>query len=163
MTIVLGIDPGITGALATLDGESVYVDDLPIRLKRDVSKVKNEIDPIALKALLLKRLPADRGAICVMEVLNTFAGGSVQTMASLAATKAVISTVLELCGVDTLFVSPQAWQKFYGIRKSESSDTKEQSLAHARKLFGSAFCPLKKHHGRSDALLIARYGQRYFV
>ena len=49
---------------------------------------------------------------------------------------------------------------YFGIRKTEREDTKQQSLRIARQLFGAHLCPLAKHDGRADALLIARYGQR---
>ena len=97
-----------------------------------------------------------------MEALNTFAGGSVQTMGSLEATKAVITTVCELTGFDVAFVSPKTWQSHFGIRRTQTTTTKDQSLAIARKLFGTHFCPLAKHDGRADALLIARYAQVHF-
>lgn len=156
--MILAIDPGIRGALAFLyPNGRIAVHDMPVRLKKQVSKVKNEIDPTALQALIRESLPADESALVVMENLNTFAGGSVQSMGSLEATKAVICTVMELNRLDVAFVSPKAWQAFYGIRKTPTSDTKQQSLALARKLFGTEYCPLAKHDGRADSLLIGRY------
>jgi hypothetical protein len=98
-----------------------------------------------------------------MEDLNTFAGGSVQTMGSLEATKAVIRTVMELNRLDVAFISPRAWQSTYGIRKTATSSTKEQSLRIARQLYGKEFCPLAKHDGRADAILIARYARGHLV
>jgi hypothetical protein len=95
-----------------------------------------------------------------MEVLNTFAGGSVQTMGSLEATKAVICTVCELSGFDVAFVTPREWQRFFGVKATPSETTKQQSLRIARGLYGHDVCPLAKHDGRADAVLIARYAQR---
>jgi hypothetical protein len=122
--------------------------------------VRNEIDPKALQAILRELVPADERGLVVMEALNTFAGGSVQTMGSLEATKATIATVCELTGFDVAYVTPKAWQAYFGIRKNEREDTKQQSLRIARQLFGAHLCPLAKHDGRADALLIAHYGQR---
>lgn len=159
--ITLGIDPGITGALAALDHNgALRVEDMPTRPKHHPGKVLNEIDPHALRRALLEMIPAGERALVVMESLNTFAGGSVQTMASLEATKAVIQTVCELSGQWVELVSPQRWQKFFGIGKRAGVDTKDQSLRIARELYGASFCPLKKHHGRADAILIARWAQR---
>lgn len=162
--MLISIDPGIRGALAFfhLDG-LVTVDDMPIRSKKGNGKVRNEVDPKELQSLLRNRVPADEKGLVVMETLNTFAGGSVQTMASLEATKAVICTVCELTGFDMAFVSPREWQKHFGIRKTESEGTKAQSLRLARELFGVSYCPLQKHDGRADSLLIGRYAQRHFL
>jgi len=168
--MIIAIDPGIKGALAFFypDGR-IAVDDMPVRMKAKVSKIKNELDPVALNALLRRRIPPDEKGLAVMESMNAFMGsgekrqGSMASQASLAATKAVVSAICELHRLDIAFVTPQAWQKFYGIRKTAESDTKQQSLALARKLFGNEYCPLAKHDGRADALLIGRYGQRHFV
>lgn len=159
--LTLGIDPGISGALAALDHNGgLRVIDMPTRPKHGTGKVRNEIDPHALQRTLRELVPADERAIVVMEALNTFAGGSVQTMASLEATKAVIQTVCELTGHWVQVVTPQKWQSFFGIKRNAVEDTKRQSLRIARSLYGNAFCPLQKHDGRADAILIARWAQR---
>jgi hypothetical protein len=162
--MLIAIDPGLRGALAFFhpDGTpTVY--DMPTRVKPGNTKIRNEIDPKALQALLRHQVPASEKGLAVMENLNTFAGGSVQTMGSLEATKAVICTVCELSGFDMAFVSPREWQRFFGIKATPSETTKQQSLRLARSLFGMEYCPLQKHDGRADALLIGRYGQRHFV
>jgi hypothetical protein len=162
--MLIAIDPGIRGAIAFFGpGDRIVVHDMPTRAKPGNTKIRNEIDPKALQALLRRFAPADEKGLVVMENLNTFAGGSVQTMGSLEATKAVICTVCELSGFDMAFVSPKTWQGFYGIKRTTASDTKTQSLKLARELFGMEYCPLQKHDGRADALLIGRYGMRHFV
>jgi hypothetical protein len=162
--LILGVDPGVRGALAFLgtDG-ALKVHDMPIRQAMRTGKVKNEVDPVGLQKLVRNGVPADQTALVVMEDLNTFAGGSVQTMGSLEATKAVIRTVMELNRLDVAFISPRAWQSTYGIRKTATSSTKEQSLRIARQLYGKEFCPLAKHDGRADAILIARYARGHLV
>lgn len=162
--MLIAIDPGIRGALAFFRADgSPTVYDMPTRAKPGNTKIRNEIDPKALQALLRHQVPADEKGLVVMENLNTFAGGSVQTMGSLEATKAVICTVCELSGFDMAFVSPKTWQGFYGIKRTQTSDTKTQSLKLARELFGVEYCPLQKHDGRADSLLIGRYAQRHFL
>jgi hypothetical protein len=162
--MLIGVDPGIKGALAFFradDSPTVY--DMPTRAKPGNTKIRNEIDPKALQALLRHQVPASEKGLVVMENLNTFAGGSVQTMGSLEATKAVICTVCELSGFDMAFVSPREWQKFFGIKATPSETTKQQSLRLARSLFGMEYCPLQKHDGRADSLLIGRWAQRHLV
>jgi hypothetical protein len=166
--MLIGIDPGIKGAIAFFyDNGRIAVHDMPTREKKDGKG--NEVNPTALQQLMRDRVPADETALVVMESLNAFMGsgenrvGSMSSQASLAATKAVICTVMELSRLDVAFVSPKTWQGFFGIKRTPGEDTKSQSLRIARQLFGNEFCPLQKHDGRADALLIARYGQRHFV
>ncbi|AOJ31406.1 hypothetical protein [Burkholderia metallica] len=162
--LILGIDPGISGALAALDHNgALRIADMPTRKKQGTGKVRNEVDPHVLQRTLRDLIPASDSVIVVMEALNTFAGGSVQTMASLEATKAVIMTVCELTGYAVEVVAPRTWQGFYGIKRTETEDTKRQSLRIARELYGQAFCPLAKHDGRADAILIARWAQRHLT
>lgn len=163
----LGIDPGLRGAIARLDHNGApTVRDMPIREKRNAGATTNEIDPVALRDLLRELVPADEKGLVVMESQHAFMGGgekrvgSMASQASLAATKAVIAAVCELSGMDVAYVTPKAWQAFYGIKKKPSEDTKKQSLRIARQLFGAHLCPLAKHDGRADSLLIARYAQR---
>jgi hypothetical protein len=159
--LIVSCDPGIRGALARIDCDgNPIVRDMPIRAKRGSGKVKNEVDPKALQTLLRELVPAHERGLIVMEALNTFAGGSVQTMGSLEATKATVLTVCELTGFDVALVTPQAWQRFFGIKKTANEDTKQQSLRIARSLYGEHLCPLARHDGRADALLIARYAER---
>lgn len=169
MTILIAVDPGISGALAFFGpGDSITVADMPIRVKKTVSKIKNEIDPLALHRLLRERVPADEKGLVVMETMHAFMGGgeerkgSMASQASLAATKAVICAVCEINRLDMAFVTPKAWQSYFGIRKTLES-TKKQSLRLARELFGAEHCHLAKHDGRADALLIGCYAQRNFV
>jgi hypothetical protein len=168
--MLIAIDPGIKGALAFFrpDG-STRIEDMPTREKPATGKIRNEVDPRRLQAILRQHVPADEKSLVVMESLNAFMGsgeerhGSMASQASLAATKAVICTVCELSGFDMAFVSPREWQRFFGIKATPNETTKQQSLRLARSLFGMEYCPLQKHDGRADALLIGRYGQRHFV
>ncbi|WP_186092294.1 hypothetical protein [Burkholderia gladioli] len=157
--ITLGIDPGITGALAALDHNGgLRVVDMPIRPKPGNTKVRNEVNPKTLQMHLRQLVPPGEHAVVVMEALNTFAGGSVQTMGSLEATKAVISTVCELSGFAVQLVSPRTWQSFYGIKTRADADTKAQSLKLARDFYPGVH--MTKTGGRPDAILIARWAQR---
>ncbi|CAE6713168.1 hypothetical protein R75461_01155 [Paraburkholderia nemoris] len=168
--MLIAIDPGIKGALAFFNPHGCMgVHDMPVRTKPGTSKIRNEVDPKALQAILRRNVPPDEKGLVVMESLNAFMGsgeerhGSMASQASLAATKAVICTVCELSGFDMAFVSPKAWQSFFGIKATRTETTKQQSLRLARSLFGMEYCPLQKHDGRADALLIGRYGQRHLV
>lgn len=166
--IVLTIDPGISGALAAVDHNGgARVVDMPVRARQTVGgKRRNEVDPPALMRIVRDLVPADETAIVVMEDMHAFVGGgerqgSMASQASLAATKATICTVLELAAHPvTQLVTPKRWQAFFGIANRPDDTTKKQSLRIARELYGRAFCPLEKHDGRADALLIARWALR---
>ncbi|WP_186276369.1 hypothetical protein [Burkholderia gladioli] len=162
--ITLGIDPGITGALAALDHNgALRVIDMPIRRRAKTGKTQNEVHPRELLDWVHRLLPAGESAIVVMEDMHAFMGekervGSMSSQASLAATKAVVRAVFELAGHETTLVTPQCWQGFYGIKKREGADTKSQSLTLARDFYPGIH--MTKTGGRPDAILIARWAQR---
>lgn len=166
--MLIGIDPGIKGAIAFLyDNGRTVVLDMPVR--RKAQGKGNEIAPKSLQQMFRNYVPADEKGLVVMESQHAFMGsgetrrGSMSSQASLAATKAVIAAICELAGMDIAYVTPKAWQSFYSIRATTGETTKQQSLRIARELFGVELCPLQKHDGRADSLLIARYAQCNFT
>ena len=76
----------------------------------------------------------------------------------------IVETILRMYKMPYTEVTPQTWQKgiFY---KTDGKDTKEKSLNVAKRLFPdhTDFFKRKKDHGRSDALLLARYSQKNII
>lgn len=163
--LIIGIDPGLTGAVTILGhhGELIAIEDIPtmpIPEAGPKTTVKKEVDVRALYRLLHDFVPADEKAMVVMEHASSV-GSSVgeQAKASLAATKASIVAVVRLQGHDLRRVHPMTWKKFFGL----SSDKKE-CLGLARKLYpDSRDLDRAKDHNRAESLLIARYAQRSLV
>ena len=166
MSFVLACDPGLTGAITSLDhhGHLRAVVDLPtcpIETAGPQAKVKRKIDARALRVILRELVPADERALFVIEDMQLLGGSSVQTMGALAHTRGVIEAVALLCDLDVRFVRPQAWQSFYGIKKTESEDIKKQSLCAARKLWATwTEFARAKDHNRAESALIAHFAQR---
>lgn len=161
--MLIAIDPGVTGALSFFfDDGRVLVDDMPSRKRKTTGNGVNEVDPTALQDLLRNRIPADEKALVVMENLNTFSkSGGARSIASMQASKDVICCVMELNRIDVAYVSPRNWQSFFGIKKTETEDTKAQSYRIARQLYPDLH--LTKTSGRPDAVLIGRYGLRNLI
>lgn len=162
MTIIIGCDPGLTGAVCFLDRDGLRgIFDLPtMRIPEAGPKatVKREIDPLALQTLIRECVPADEAVICVIEHVTSLGDQArgMQAKLSLAATKASIVTTLRLMRFDVRRVTPQTWKRFYGL----SSD-KGAALAIARQ-FWPHYEALKraKDHNRAEAALIAHFALR---
>lgn len=171
--LIIGIDPGLTGAFAVLDhhGNAIAVRDLPtmpIAEAGPKATIKTEIDVRALYMMLRELVPGDDTALCVMEHASSV--GSLvgeQAKLSLAATKASVMAVLRLQGHDVRRVAPVTWKRMYGIKEpaegSGKPNGKKQALAQARHFYGRDVIPLEKHHNRAEALLIARFGKSRFA
>lgn len=152
--LILGIDPDAYGALALINRETgalVEIIDMPVL---DIKPAKL-VDARQLAAIL------DEWATRIGDAWIEKAWARPTDPPSFAfrvghnygvATSAVCAHFIRLN-----VVSPQRWKAAMGV----SSD-KETSRAEASMRF-PADCrrwALKKHHGRSEAVLIAAYGRR---
>jgi crossover junction endodeoxyribonuclease RuvC len=149
---ILGIDPGLAGALAwmTEDGEIVEVADLPIL---DEGPRRKSIDAAALADLLASR-PASRAVIEAVHARPTDSKVSAFTFGrNLGALEAIVMA----SGAPLARVAPIAWRRAAGLAAGVGKDA---SIAAALRLVPSAR-PFIKRHDQADAVLIAWWGSRH--
>ena len=151
--IVLGIDPGLSGALAFYDtvSEALVVMDMPtVEVTRN-GKSKREVSP-ALVADMVAGKGIERA---FMERVSAMPGQGVSSMFSFGRSSGVVEGVLAAYEIPTTLVTPQAWMKAMGVRAG-----KDGSRERAMQLFPqySMTFSRKKDDGRSDAALIAKFG-----
>jgi crossover junction endodeoxyribonuclease RuvC len=150
--LVVGVDPGLTGAIGFLrDGVFVAVEDMPTVLK-GVGSVKSEVSPAGLKTLIRERLQPGESVVAVLERVGAMPGQGVSSVFSLGDSFGCARSVLATAGFETHLVSPVTWKKYYKLTAD-----KELSRALAVKIWPSAPLHLKKHDGRAEALLLARW------
>lgn len=161
--IIIGIDPGLTGAIAVTDHNGVrVVFDLPTMAAPGAGPkalVKRKIDGRALCQLLLKHCPAEDGLPTVMlEQVGTMGGANnaVQTQGSLLRSLGAIESVLECLKYKVRYVAPRQWKKDLGVGKE-----KGESLALARTKHPEAAASLSraKDHNRAESVLLAHWGR----
>ena len=152
--MIIGIDPGLTGAIAFIGRDGYIVEDLPTMANgKGKAKVKRQIDPGELFELL--NANGVDAKMVYIERMASMPGQGVQTMFSLGDTFGVIRSVVAISGMPMEIISSQIWKKSYGL----TSD-KELARAKAIELFPTAGLSRKKDHNRAEALLIANYGVR---
>lgn len=155
MTIVVGIDPGLPGAICLLDTEgTIGINDMPTHALMRGGKNKREIDAHRLAVLLSGRI-----GHAFIEQVGAMPGQGVSGVFSLGKTFGIIIGVLATHGVPMTFVSPVKWKKALQVPAS-----KDGARARASQLLPQAASqwPLVKHDGRAEAALIALYGIRSF-
>ena len=156
--IIIGIDPGLSGALCFLNsGESICaIYDMPTLSLSRSGKNRREIDAYALANQL-----SPNGLVGHAFVEQSWPRPDDGAMAGFAFGKSygIVIGVLAARGVPVTFVSPQAWKRALGLPKG-----KDAARARASELMpsGSRLWPLKKHDGRAEAALIALWGIRAF-
>lgn len=155
--IVVGIDPGISGALALVDHHGLrHVADMPVMPRSAGGAfVKNQVAPAALAALLAEWLSDhDKNEVHVLvESVSAMPKQGVASTFSLALTAGLIEGVLAARGYSHELVRPQVWKKAMGLTAS-----KDQARARASRLYPEADIHRVKDHNRAEAILIARYG-----
>jgi crossover junction endodeoxyribonuclease RuvC len=171
--IHVGIDPGVTGAIAVLDTETRQVQffDTPTVQVKSGKKFKNILDTGAI-VLMLQNLSAGRGVFVTIEKVNAMPGrpgANGEGPRSMGATSAFnfgmgfgiwlgsIAALLLPCQQ----VHPLTWKK---LLMADMGKEKDASRVKAMQLYPATAkdLNLKKHHGRADALLLAEFGRRNF-
>jgi len=150
--MAIGIDPGITGAVAVVNDNGDYaVYDLPIMANgKGTSKIKKMINPNGLSEILL--MHHNDGPI-FLERTASMPGQGVASMFSMGDTFGSIRAVCSVMGFAVEIITPQTWKKKYQLKSD-----KEIVRAKAIQLFPNAPLSRVKDHNRAEALLIAKYG-----
>ena len=159
MSVFIGIDIGLEGAMAAVDSRgSCQIADLPVI----ADGKSNRLDGRGLILLLRQFVPV--GVHCVVAFEDVRArpagnggshGNSMHSQGSLMHSRGIVEAVLDIARVERKVVQPQTWKKHFGLIKKSKDDARLKALelyplqAHELRL--------KKHHNRGDACLIATF------
>jgi crossover junction endodeoxyribonuclease RuvC len=144
MTMIIGIDPGLSGAIAIIeDGRLIYIDDMPTVM----AKKKSRVDVRSLRGLLLDVDGFDTTPPVYLEQVSSMP----------------MRGVLIALGFTVHDVTPQTWKFNVGLRAVAGATTKDRknaSRACAIELFPNCahLFARAKDDGRAEAALIAYYG-----
>jgi len=148
--MILGIDPGASGALAffNLEAGTLEIVDMPtVQVKRG-AKLKNEISPQMLAAIVGARKPI----VAIIEKVGAMPGQGSSSMFQFGRGVGMVEGVLAALHVPTDYVTPQQWQKAVGAR--DGKDGNRQRAAELFPAYAHLFAR-KKDDGRADAALMA--------
>ena len=155
--IIIGVDPGLTGALASINHRGLVAGaDMPVMQRsKGRATVKNQVNAAALADLLRRWLEGyDKNEIRIfIERVQAMPKQGVSTMFSMGHTCGIIEGVVTARGYPHELVTPREWKKVLKL----ASD-KAQARTMAQRLYPEAPLALAKHHNRAEAILIARYG-----
>lgn len=155
MSYILGVDPGLTGGLAILskDLSFVRVFDMPVMPNgKGKAKIKNQVNAAALLQLI-RSIPLE-GVVAWMEMVSSMPRDAQSIAFSLGDSVGTVRGVLAAMGIPLTLVRAKEWKRFFSLLNLD----KDFSRTKAQQLYPSAPLELKKHGGRADAILIARYG-----
>ena len=149
----IGVDPGLEGSVAFLNGTSVHVEDTPVvRFERD-GKVRRRYDVPGMAALLAPYM--HQNVVVLLEQVNAHPENATRAAFLMGVGVGTWEGIIGALGLPLRYVSPVAWKRVHGLLRTD----KQAARLRAQQLFPTADLRKKKDVGRADALLIAAYGR----
>ena len=153
MTTFIGIDPGLTGAVAAIrEDNSIRFYDTPTG---QIGK-KTVLSPAGMREIFMNEGPYDLTINVAIEAVHSMPKQGVASSFSFGKGVGLWLGILAGLQIPYTEVPPQRWKALmmHGMGKD-----KDASRIRAMQLFPqvASELKLKKHHGRADALLLAEY------
>lgn len=151
--MIIGIDPGFSGAIAFLYKQELDVVDLPImRIKN-----RKQVDPVSFTAII--NCAPRKIAFAAIEDVHSMPKQGVASTFKFGYNAGILLGVIQALGIKVFRIDPSIWKAALGI----SSDKKE-SLALAKKLFPAykAYFTRVKDNGRAEAVLLAHFARKCY-
>lgn len=159
---ILGIDPGITGAIAILRPENeklrfVAVFDMPFYELKVSGKNRKRIDLTGL-SFLLDQYSRNTKFAMIEDVGQVGTNADPFSAFVFGFATGAVHGALAMAGVKTEKVKPQVWKNYLGLDAD-----KEKSLNLAIKLFPESqkYLKRKMDHGRAEAILMAWFAFKH--
>ena len=156
--IIIGIDPGIAGAICFFsEGNVIDVIDMPTmadgkKNKRQVNgrQIFNEIKSIKNKF-------SNQEISVVVEQVSAMPGQGVTSMFNFGQSFGVIKGICSAMELPIYYVRPAKWKKYFNLINSEKDASRTKVIEMFPKI--SHKLSKKKDNNKADAILIAKYFQ----
>lgn len=149
----IGIDPGLTGAIAFLRDEYMECTGLYDMPVLSFGTNKHQVNAAEL-AKIIHNGGNNETPVIYLEQVNAMPGQGVSSMFNFGMGYGVVQGICGALGYPMVLVRPNAWKRIAGLL----GKPKEAARTLAQQLYPEQDLSLKKHVGRADALLIARFG-----
>ncbi|MDA9676776.1 crossover junction endodeoxyribonuclease [bacterium] len=152
--IIIGIDPGISGAISILENKKILeVYDTPTMI--DGKKNKKQINGAQVANIIKERLNESKEVIVVVEHVNAMPGQGVTSMFNFGQSFGVIKGICSALSLPIYFVRPTKWKKHFNLIKTNKDASRTKVIEVYPQI--SSKLSRKKDSNRADAILIARY------
>ena len=151
---IIGIDPGLSGAIAVLEDKKVLgIYEMPVMAEG--KKNKRQLNSAQLVDIIKNNIIESEEIAVVVEQVNAMPGQGVTSMFNFGQTFGAIKGVCAALELPIFFVRPSKWKKYFDLINS----SKDSSRTKVIEMYPSLSSQLtkKKDVNKSDAILIARY------
>tara|TARA_A100001011_G_C13919399_1_gene678479 strand:+ start:195 stop:686 length:492 start_codon:yes stop_codon:yes gene_type:complete len=151
---VIGIDPGLSGAIAVLEDKKVLgIFDMPVMAEG--KKNKRQLNSAQLVNVIKSNINQGEEISVVVEQVNAMPGQGVTSMFNFGQTFGAIKGVCAALKLPIYFVRPSKWKKHFELINSSKDSSRTKVIEMYPTL--SDQLAKKKDVNKSDAILIARY------
>ena len=151
---VIGIDPGLSGAVAILENNKVInIFDIPVMTEG--KKNKRQLNSALLVSLIKKNTVNQDEVVVVVEQVNAMPGQGVTSMFNFGQTFGALKGICAALELPIFFVRPSKWKKHFELINSSKDASRTKVIEMYPKL--SNQLSKKKDVNKSDAILIARF------
>ena len=151
---IIGIDPGLSGAIAVLDNNKVLkIYDMPVMAEG--KKNKRQLNSAQLVNIIKENINSHEEINVVVEQVNAMPGQGVTSMFNFGQTFGAIKGVCAALNLPIFFIRPSKWKKYFELINSSKDSTRTKAI----EMYPSIADQLskKKDVNKSDAILIARF------
>ena len=152
--IIIGIDPGISGAISITENKKILeIYDTPTMI--DGKKNKKQINSAQVTNIIKESLNKDKDVVVVVEQVNAMPGQGVTSMFNFGQSFGVIKGICAALSLPIYFVRPTKWKKHFNLIKTNKDASRTKVIEAYPEI--SSKLHRKKDSNRADAILIALY------
>ncbi len=151
---ILGIDPGLSGAIAILEDKKV-VGIFEMSVMAEGKKNKRQLNSAQLVNIIKENIGNNDETAVVVEQVNAMPGQGVTSMFNFGQTFGAIKGVCAALELPIFFVRPSKWKKHFELINSSKDSSRTKAIEMYPYL--SNQLSKKKDVNKSDAILIARF------
>ncbi len=151
---VIGIDPGLSGAIAILENNKV-INIFEIPVMSEGKKNKRQLNSALLVNLIKENINQDEEVAVVVEQVNAMPGQGVTSMFNFGQTFGALKGICAALELPIFFVRPSKWKKHFELINSSKDASRTKAIEMYPQL--SKQLAKKKDVNKSDAILIARF------
>ena len=154
--IIVGIDPGISGALCFFsNGNVIDVIDMPTMAEGKKNKKQVNGRQIFNEILNIKNTFAGHKINVVVEQVSAMPGQGVTSMFNFGQSFGVIKGICSAMELPIFYVRPAKWKKYFNLINAEKDASRTKVIEMFPKI--SQKMSRKKDNNKADAILIAKY------
>ena len=154
--LIIGIDPGITGAICFFENGKI-IDVIEMPSMAEGKKNKRQVNGSQIYNEISKRInKSEKNSIrVVIEQVSAMPGQGVTSMFNFGQSFGILKGICSAMQLPVYFVRPAKWKKYFGLINSE----KDASRTKAIEMFPyfSSQLSKKKDSNKADAILIASF------